>query len=179
MVGQREVLAAGTNATNSSVLLTSIPTYTSSSITLFLTAHPTRSCTCGLVPCARPCQLFELWTLELADATILAKPRSLPTQVLTVCRARHYLHTPICRYKVLTKHRIRTLGAAGSRVKSADTGRFLFSTRDAIGTGRGQRYQRRAACLRREEHCACLLEEGAGRRERKVSEDDRKPSWGT
>jgi hypothetical protein len=45
-----------------------------------------------------------LWTLELADATILAKPRSLPTQVLTVCRARHYLHTPICRYKVLTKH---------------------------------------------------------------------------
>jgi hypothetical protein len=46
-----------------------------------------------------------LWTLELADATILAKPRSLPTQVLTVCRARHYLHTPICRYKVLAKHR--------------------------------------------------------------------------
>jgi hypothetical protein len=45
-----------------------------------------------------------LWTLELADATILAKPRSLPTQVLTVCRARHYLHTPICRYKVLDRH---------------------------------------------------------------------------
>jgi hypothetical protein len=45
-----------------------------------------------------------LWTLELADATILAKPRSLPTQVLTVCRARHYLHTPICRYKVFGRH---------------------------------------------------------------------------
>jgi hypothetical protein len=94
-------------------LLTSIPTYTSSSITLLLTAHPTRPCTCGLVPCARPCQLFELWTLELADATILAKPRSLPTQVLTVCRARHYLHTPICRYKVLTKHNCPQARAAG------------------------------------------------------------------
>ena len=99
----------GRTAITSSVLLTSIPTYTSLSITLLLTAHPTRPCTCALVPCARPCQLFELGTLELADATILAKPRSLPIQVLTVCRAHHYLHTPICRYKVLTRDRHRSL----------------------------------------------------------------------
>jgi hypothetical protein len=33
----------------------------------------------------------------------------LPTQVLTVSRARCYLDTPICRYKVLTKHNLSTV----------------------------------------------------------------------
>jgi hypothetical protein len=62
----------------SSVLLTSIPTYTSSPITpLLLALRPTRPCTCGLVPLRTGRRLFELWTLDLTDATLLAKSRSL------------------------------------------------------------------------------------------------------